>query len=102
MKTLDLLECAEFLKVDRTTVLRLATEGEIPGAKIGRSWVFLLDEMVEYLRSKTREQQRERQSLSQSSLTDSTNPLVTGTSEIGVRRKGSRHRVPVPLPEVVG
>lgn len=36
-RTLDVLECADFLKVDRTTVLKLAAAGELVGAKIGRS-----------------------------------------------------------------
>jgi excisionase family DNA binding protein len=61
LDTLDILECAEFLKVDRTTALELAGKGELPGAKIGRAWVFLRDDLVEYLRVKVRTQQRQRQ-----------------------------------------
>jgi len=40
MKTYDIVEAAEFLKVDRSTVLELAGAGELPVAKIGRAWVF--------------------------------------------------------------
>ena len=61
MKTLDITECADFLKIDRTTALRLAGEGELPGAKIGRAWVFLEEDLIEYLRAKAREQARQRQ-----------------------------------------
>ena len=61
MRTLDLEECAEFLKVNRATALELAGKGELPGAKIGRAWVFLEDDLVEYLRVKVKQQQRERQ-----------------------------------------
>lgn len=61
MKTLDIDECAEFLKVDRTTALALAGKGDLPGAKIGRAWVFLEDDLVEYLRGRVRAQQRQRQ-----------------------------------------
>jgi len=61
VRTLDIDECAEFLKVDRSTALRLAGGGELPGAKIGRAWVFLLDDLVEYLRTQVRSQARQRQ-----------------------------------------
>ena len=61
MKTFDLIECAEFLKIDRTTLLKLAGKGEIPGAKIGRAWVFLEDDVVAYLRRQINEQTVARQ-----------------------------------------
>ena len=60
MQTLDINECAEFLKVHPTTILELAASGELPGAKIGRAWVFLQDDLIEYLRSKVRQQVAER------------------------------------------
>jgi excisionase family DNA binding protein len=61
MKTLDIDECAEFLKVDRKTALRLAGEGKLPGAKVGRAWVFLEDDLAEHLRAQVRIQMRQRQ-----------------------------------------
>jgi excisionase family DNA binding protein len=68
LKTFDTEECAEFLKVDRTTILRLAANGFLPGAKIGRGWVFIEDDIVEYLRIQTKIQQRSRQNEYESSL----------------------------------
>ncbi len=62
MKTLDIDECAEFLKVNDTTVFAMAGSGELPGARIGSAWVFLEDDLVEYLRTQVRCQRRERQS----------------------------------------
>ena len=62
MNTLDIDECAEFLKINKNTASELASKGMLPGAKIGRAWVFLEDELIEYLRSETRNQQRRRQS----------------------------------------
>jgi hypothetical protein len=58
MKTLDINECAEFFKIDPTTATKMAARGEIPGAKIGRAWVFLQDDLVEYLRQQVRIQSR--------------------------------------------
>ena len=60
MRSLDVDECATFLKVDRTTVLKLAAEGVLPGAKIGRSWVFPEGLLIEYLTAEVRRQQAER------------------------------------------
>ena len=60
MKTLDIIECAEFLKIERTHALKLAGEGTLPGAKIGKAWVFLEEDLVEYLRMQVRMQQRQR------------------------------------------
>ena len=56
MKTYDLIECADLLKVDRNTVLKIAGTGELPGAKIGRAWVFLEDDVLAFLRKKVHEQ----------------------------------------------
>lgn len=58
--TYDINECAEFLKIEKQTALSLAAEGKLPGAKVGRAWVFLVDDLVEYLRQQVRLQQRER------------------------------------------
>lgn len=60
MRTFDLLECADFLKVDRNKVLTLAGRGELRGAKIGRAWVFLEDDVVAFLRKQIHEQSTAR------------------------------------------
>ena len=48
MKTFDLEECADYLKVNPTTVQGLAAQGKIPGAKIGRAWVFMEEDVADY------------------------------------------------------
>jgi excisionase family DNA binding protein len=62
MKTLDIDECAEFLKVNSMDVCEMVGTGELPGARIGRAWVFLEDDLVDYVRTQIRIQRRERQS----------------------------------------
>lgn len=59
--TLDLEQCANFLNIDTSTAQKLAATGILPGAKIGKGWVFLRSDLVEYLRAEVRRQQRERQ-----------------------------------------
>ena len=51
MKTLNLVEAAEFLKMHPQTVRRLAKEGKIPAAKPGKHWCFIEDDLAAYLRS---------------------------------------------------
>ncbi|RQT53792.1 helix-turn-helix domain-containing protein [Burkholderia cepacia] len=60
MRTFDLQECADFLKVDRTTAMKLAQQGDIVGARIGRAWVFLEDDVVAFLREQAQRQTLER------------------------------------------
>lgn len=60
MRTLDIDECAEFLKINRITASEMAAAGKLPGAKIGRAWVFLMEDLVEYLKAQVRLQQRQR------------------------------------------
>lgn len=50
MKTFDLPGAAAFLKVDPSTIKRMAQRGEIIGAKVGRSWVFREEDLDTYLR----------------------------------------------------
>ncbi len=60
MKTLNLEETARFLKIHNETASRLAKTGQLPGAKIGRSWVFLEEDLTEYLREQIQSQQTMR------------------------------------------
>jgi excisionase family DNA binding protein len=51
MKTLTLIEAADFLKMTPEGLRRKASKGDIPGAKPGKCWVFREDDLAEYLRS---------------------------------------------------
>ena len=51
MDTLNLQEAARFLKIHPVTLQEKARAGEIPGAKIGKCWVFVEIDLVEYIRS---------------------------------------------------
>ncbi len=49
MRPLDLLEAAEFLKISRSTMLKLLTNGEVKAKKVGRQWRITIDALNEYL-----------------------------------------------------
>ena len=51
MTTLDLTEAAEFLKVHPETLRQRVKSGTIQGAKIGRSWVFIKEDLINYIRT---------------------------------------------------
>jgi excisionase family DNA binding protein len=51
VRTLDLTEAADFLKMTREGLRRKAARGEIPGGKPGKRWCFREDDLAEYLRS---------------------------------------------------
>jgi len=60
MRTYDVDEAADFLKIDRETARILAAGGSLPGAKVGRSWVFLETDLIEFLKDRVRQQTSER------------------------------------------
>ena len=50
MEVLTVEEAGSLLKVDSVTVQRALKAGQLPGAKVGRAWRILKDELVLYLR----------------------------------------------------
>jgi hypothetical protein len=51
MITLNLKVAALFLNMHPQTLRAKAASGEIPGAKLSKSWVFLEEDLVQYIRS---------------------------------------------------
>lgn len=54
MRTLDLNEAAAFLHLHPHTLEAKARAGEIPGAKPGKRWVFIDDDLANWLRAQYR------------------------------------------------
>lgn len=52
MKTLDLKDASAMLKMHPQTVRRRALAGEIPGAKPGKCWAFIEEDLANWLRSR--------------------------------------------------
>ena len=51
MRTMTLIEAAEFLKMHPEEVRVRAKRGLIPGARTGRRWVFIEDDLAAFVRS---------------------------------------------------
>ncbi|NEX22169.1 helix-turn-helix domain-containing protein [Thiorhodococcus mannitoliphagus] len=58
MRTLDLTEAADFLRLHPETLRRLAACGDIPSAKPGKHWVFIDEDLANWLRARYAEQAR--------------------------------------------
>ncbi|MFO2970995.1 helix-turn-helix domain-containing protein [Legionella pneumophila serogroup 10] len=52
MKTLTIEQAAQCLRVHKETIRRMAFNGEVPAVKIGRSWVFIEEDLAAFIRSK--------------------------------------------------
>ena len=50
MKTLELDQAAELVKLHPSTILAKARAGEIPAAKPGKCWVFIEIDLLNWLR----------------------------------------------------
>lgn len=50
-RTLGAQEAAAYLRLHPVTLLNRARAGEVRGAKIGRAWVFLEVDLMEYISS---------------------------------------------------
>lgn len=62
-------ECAELLRCTPEQVEELARAGDIPGLKIGRSWLFVRFDLLAYLAEKARADAQERRSKRQPNAT---------------------------------
>lgn len=60
-KLLTIKEVAEYLRLNRFTVYRMAERGELPGAKIARRWRFSEVEIKRWLERCKKSKQAKRQ-----------------------------------------
>jgi excisionase family DNA binding protein len=60
MRTFDVDRAAKFLNISPDTMKDLAQNGVVPGAKIGKGWVFTDEDLSEFLRGEIRKQTAER------------------------------------------
>lgn len=59
-ETLGVADVAMLLRAENETVLLYARRGELPGTKLGKSWVFLREDVISFLRSRIAADTEER------------------------------------------
>lgn len=100
MSTVGLQEACELLRVSPSTLMRRARAGIVPGARIGRQWVFVRDDLLQLVRETARKPRCSidvaalRSGGSVSSSTD-LNTASQLAHAIAQKRKNSRPRLEV-------
>lgn len=61
MDTLDTKGASELLHISVQFTQQLASRGEIPAVQIGGSWLFVKNDLLQWLSEKSRNEQRYRQ-----------------------------------------
>ena len=51
METMNLQEAATFLKIHPVTLGTKAAQGVIPGARVGKRWVFVKVDLIDHIRA---------------------------------------------------
>ena len=58
--TIDAAQCAELLHCTEETAEEMARKGEIPALKIGRGWIFVRTDLLQFLAERARKEAEER------------------------------------------
>ena len=58
--TIDAAQCAELLRCTVETAEEMARKGEIPALKIGRGWIFVRADLLQFLAERARQEAEER------------------------------------------
>jgi excisionase family DNA binding protein len=51
-------EVCQYLKLTESTIYKLASQGVLPGLKIGKSWRFDMDEILESIRTSNKREKK--------------------------------------------
>ena len=78
-ETIGSEDCAKLLRCTPEQVEELARAGEIPGLKLGRSWLFVRADLLAYLAEKARAEAQERRAKRQ--------PVMNHKPDIKPRRR---------------
>jgi hypothetical protein len=92
MKTLNLEEAAEFLKMNPIRMRQKAKQGLIPGRKTGRRWVFIEEHLADWVSGRYPEPRRELRVIDGGKLTETKKPCQS-TSEKTTGGFNSPHRM---------
>jgi excisionase family DNA binding protein len=92
--TMNLDQAADYLKISTDTMRDLADSGTIPGAKVGKQWVFRTPDLDAYLVAEVALQTEERRKASQLGQRKRVPTAATVVRDA----QGGRRRVPPALP----
>ncbi len=86
-ETMDSEECAALLRCSIDQVEELVRNGDIPGVKLGRGWLFVRADLLDYIAELARQQAAERRAR-----------LSPPANVAPIQQVKQRRRQPPPLP----
>ncbi len=63
IETFNAQQAAKFLGINKEVLRQRTAKGEIPGAKVGRSWVYVNIDLIDYIRASYRRTECDLQSV---------------------------------------
>ena len=111
---LTVADLAELFACDKETAAARLTSGDLPGVKVGRSWIIPRQALFERLNEKAREESAARRAYQTSTFNEAerrgkeiqrmADPLFAASQSIlptaAVPPKRSKRRIPPPLPSL--
>lgn len=82
MKTFGLEEAAEFLRISKDSMRKMAESGKVPGAKVGpesgHAWIFTDESLEDYLREEIRRQTAAKREVAKTAMFIPVTPSIQG------------------------
>lgn len=97
-ETMEISDVAIFLKAEPETVAQLARNGALPGAKVGKKWIFLKEDVLSFLKQRiTEETLIRRQAFESIAPPDRLAPRATISPEaLMITQRTRMRRTPLP------
>lgn len=94
-ETLDLQGVAALFRAEPETIAQYARSGELPGTKMGKSWVFLRDDVLAFLRKRILQETEERRG----QRSDCTVPVKASAFLVVGQKQRTRRTILPALPQ---
>lgn len=99
-ETMDLTAVAAYLGARVDTVAQLARKGELPGAQIGKGWIFLREDVLAFLRNRIAQETEGRRVIQTKMNIEAQQDNSAGLRAVVVNRGRTRRRELPALPEL--
>lgn len=98
-ETMDLQSADNYLGAKAETISQLARKGELPGVQIGKGWIFLREDVLDFLRRRIASETAARRTAHDSECNNADTD-ETSDQPVAVLYARTRRRTPPPLPEL--
>lgn len=96
-ETMDLQTAAAYLGAKAETISQLARKGDLPGAQIGKGWIFLREDVLDFLRKRIAAETEARRAM-RDNESESVGKENDVAQPVAVLQTRTRRRALPPLP----